>query len=690
MRRGIRKKGKIALAWVICATMVFASMSTPFAYASDTPAPIGTVSGFVQYEPTGDSDLTKTLPSTTDFIFFKQGNPNSGSQHSYLWTKEQVSNDDIAKIFEYVKANDPSVQSYGMGDFIYIYGYGDPVAPSPYSVVKTDDGLVVSWPSGKLSHLDYGEYDSEYHITVTKAVTMNGESTDTIKGTFYVSLFSDKALTQIIGTKPVTASTPATFTVTEQGTYYVAETNSAGVLTTAPGTLLGYNLVSIGNDHPDGIVVTAASENDVTITNNFEYNPKGSGPVDVTKELTGNRTTPLQDGEFSFTLVEKTDSSFATEKQGGYNETVTNLADGTIPFSDILYTEAGTYYYTISENIPADAVNGVKDGMTYDQDVINVTMTVADDGQGNLVGTPAYDGGQLFSNSFEKKGSISVTKDVVVLSDDESIKVTYDFYAALFVEQEGQMVRATDVKKLSVVGSQSTTVTFDNLDLDKTYHVFETDVDGNIIQTEDDGTVTTPVIDDWTQILYDNDEVALTPENAEGSATITNVFKTDDFFLYGSITVKKTVTVNDKPTASNRTFYVGLFSDKELTTLVSDVKALKMNGKAKTSVEFMTDKDGNPLLAGDTYYIAETDKNGVAISDPLDQLGCEVEIDKPSVVITEDGVTVNIINKFEYSEENFPLTGDNSNMNLWLFLAMIGVAGVLAPFAFRKRGKANN
>jgi len=690
MRTRARKRGKIALAWVICATLVFASMSTPFAYASDTPTPIGNPTGFGQYEPNGDSDMTTTLPATTDFIFFKQGDPNSSSQHSYLWTKELVSNDDIANIFEYVKKNDNSVKSYGLSDFTYIYGYGDPVAPSPYSVVKSDAGLVVSWPAGKLSHLDYGEYDKEYNITVTKAVTMNGASTDAIKGTFYVSLFSDAALTKLIETKPVTVDAPATFAVTEQGTYFVAETTLNGDLITAPGTLLGYNLVSIGNDHSNGVIVSAESTNDVTITNNFEYNPKGTGSVAVSKELTGNRMTKLQSGEFAFSILEKTDSTFATVKQGGYNETVKNLADGTIPFSDIPYSEAGIHYYTISENIPADAVNGVKDNMTYDKHVVNVTMTVADDGQGKLVGTPEYDGAQLFSNTYNGKGSISVTKDVIVLTNDKTIKVNYSFYTALFVDQEGQMVKASDVKELKVVASKSTTVKFDNLDLNKTYYVFETDVDGNIIQTEKDGTIVTPIIDDWTHIYYDNGEVALTPENADGSAKITNVFDTEDFFLYGSITVKKTVTVNDKPTASNRTFYVGLFSDKDLTTLVSDVKALKMNGKATTSVEFVTDKDGNPLLAGDTYYIAETDKNGVAISNPLDQLGCEVAIDKPSVVITEDGTTVNIVNKFEFSEENFPLTGDNSNMNLWLFLAMIGVAGVLAPFAFRKKEKADN
>ena len=57
--------------------------------------------------------------------------------------------------------------------------------------------------------------------------------------------------------------------------------------------------------------------------------------------------------------------------------------------------------------------------------------------------------------------------------------------------------------------------------------------------------------------------------------------------------------------------------------------------------------------------------------------------------MTGDGETlVKLVNK--YKDEEFPLTGDATNMNLWLFLAVLGVAGAIAPFALRKREEIND
>ena len=284
-------------------------------------------------------------------------------------------------------------------------------------------------------------------------------------------------------------------------------------------------------------------------------------------------------------------------------------------------------------------------------------------------------------------GTITVTKNVEVLTEDPTITVNYSFYAALFENQEGTMVRVSDVKELNVVDSTSATAVFDSLVVDKTYYVFETDSEGNIIQTNTDGTIVTPIIPDWTKILYENGVVTLSPNLMNGETVITNVFEPQDFPLVGSITVNKKVTVDGKPFASNRTFYVALFADKALTEMVSEVKPLKMNGNSSTTTEFVTDIDGNPLEAGTTYYIAETDKNGKPLTGTVDELGFEISIDKPVVVITEEGTAVNIINKFE--SEEFPLTGDNASVNLWLFLAMLGAAGAIAPFAFRRKERAD-
>jgi pilin isopeptide linkage protein len=498
----------------------------------------------------------------------------------------------------------------------------------------------------------------DFTITQTDSnwIATNGGYTETVKN------LAD-------GTVPFSA-----IDYTAAGTYYYVIQENAGSL---GGITYDTDTIkvtmTVTDDGKGKLTATPSYESGQTFTN--AYNTSGSGNVAITKELTGMELTADM---FSFTITQT-----GTESGTPYTETVKNLADGTVPFSAIDYTSAGTYTYEITEDAPSTAIPGI----TYDTNTIKVTMTVTDDGKGNLTATPSYDGGQAFTNSYEGPGKITVTKKVVVLTDDETIKVNYSFYAALFEQQEGQMVRVSDIQKLDIVDSNNAVATFDKLNLDKTYYVFETDSEGNIIQTEADGTIVTPIIPDWTQISYDNAVVTLTLSNMEGETTITNVFVPEDFPLLGSITVNKQVTVNGKLFASNRTFYVALFADKALTDMVSEVKTLKMNGNTSTMTEFLTDIDGNPLEVGTTYYIAETDKNGVPLTGTFEQLGFEIDIDHSSVVITEEGTTVNIINKFK--SEEFPLTGDNFNGNLWLFLAMIGAAGVLAPFAFRKKEDAN-
>ena len=104
--------------------------------------------------------------------------------------------------------------------------------------------------------------------------------------------------------------------------------------------------------------------------------------LQANKVLTG-RT--LQSGEFSFILKDENDQPI---------ETVRNDGTGAINFSEISYDQAGIYSYTISE------VKGNETGLTYDDHVIKVTVTVKDEG-GNLVATTAYEGSQTFTNSYQ-------------------------------------------------------------------------------------------------------------------------------------------------------------------------------------------------------------------------------------------------------------------------------------------------
>ena len=83
--------------------------------------------------------------------------------------------------------------------------------------------------------------------------------------------------------------------------------------------------------------------------------------------------------------------------------------DGNIKFKPIDFTltdEGSEFFYYISEVKPDG-----DDGITYDDSVKEVSVTVADDGHGHMVATPAYDNkGMTFTNS--KSGNLVITKEV--------------------------------------------------------------------------------------------------------------------------------------------------------------------------------------------------------------------------------------------------------------------------------------
>lgn len=88
--------------------------------------------------------------------------------------------------------------------------------------------------------------------------------------------------------------------------------------------------------------------------------------------------------------------TFVLTDEGGEQVTATNDANGMVVFPAIQYGEAGTYQYTIAE------VEGDESDVTYDESKYAVTVTVEDNGEGSLVATVAYEGGNapVFTNTY--------------------------------------------------------------------------------------------------------------------------------------------------------------------------------------------------------------------------------------------------------------------------------------------------
>lgn len=151
-----------------------------------------------------------------------------------------------------------------------------------------------------------------------------------------------------------------------------------------------------GSENANG---TIEADQDMTATFTNAYTPgQTSATISATKTMDGTIPT----GTYSFELKDSTGKVLQTVKNDG----------ASVAFAPIAYTSAGTYTYTIDE------VAGYNRRVSYDSHIETVTVTVTDDGHGNLSAAVAYDSdGASFANT-SKPGSLAIGKYVTVFGKD--------------------------------------------------------------------------------------------------------------------------------------------------------------------------------------------------------------------------------------------------------------------------------
>lgn len=181
------------------------------------------------------------------------------------------------------------------------------------------------------------------------------------------------------------ALSPITYDVPGTHSYEIREVNAGKTIDGVRYSGTTYHVNTTVSDTGDGALAVKhelVEEGPATFTNAYE-----TTPADVTitahKELLG---ATLTDGQFAFQLTGM-----------GSDLRATNDAQGNVAFPHLLLTEPGTYTYELRE------LNDGQEGVTYDERVYVVTVTVTDDGLGHLsaeVSMDAADGALAFTNTY--------------------------------------------------------------------------------------------------------------------------------------------------------------------------------------------------------------------------------------------------------------------------------------------------
>lgn len=281
----------------------------------------------------------------------------------------------------------------------------------------------------------------------------------------------------------------------------------------------------------------------------------------------------LQAGQYEFKCVE--------DKTGGQAGTVkTNDQQGNILFDTISYTKTGVYDYTLSE------VQGDKGGVTYDAMKHHVKVTIADNGEGQLLADVKYDNGTNipeFTNTYHAQPATDNPTAVKKMTSPKGNKYTLkgeDFAFTLQQQSAPANVSNADQTKRN---DQQGNIRFDQLSfpLVGTYVFTMSEQDTTVPGVTKDGTV----------------------------ATITYVVKDVDHT--GKLTVvSKTVTPTTGANGKNITF-TNHYSPKNVGYSISGVKNIVNTDTATSRVP----QDGEFKFQLNAVSAHDADGNAISMND---------------------------------------------------------------------------
>lgn len=426
--------------------------------------------------------------------------------------------------------------------------------------------------------------------------------------------------------------------------------------------------------------ISEAKQSEASFVNTYGTSAVTGVPTGfkLTKVFTGHEWT--SDYAFEFKLeAGANDAGVKTPMPDETTKTVSAPDQGskdtaTFDFGAITYTKVGTYNYTVSE------VTGDNDGITYSDNVAEITVNVTDNKDGTLSAKATLkEGTGVFTNTYSAKGttSIEVTKDLKGRNNDEWI----DGDAFTFT------LASTKDYGADVVMPQSTTLTIDKDTVD--HKASFGDITFN--KAGDYEFKVTEVNDSKANVTYSTEEytvsVHVEDENGNGSFTVTptirnkagekvesivfeNTYTPSSVVLTGENAIHGTKTLTGRNSKENETFNFTLTEDEKND---KSGYTIAENGNI-TSVGSLTDGQASGFNFGDitftkrgtyTFYVSEVLPEGANESNGYTLEGVTYDNHKETVTVTvtddymnntlvptvtydADGVT--FINKYDASD----------------------------------------
>lgn len=421
------------------------------------------------------------------------------------------------------------------------------------------------------------------------------------------------------------------------------------------------------------IAVTYDGAADLTVKNTYEA---GSTQLKLTGTKDMDKRDP-RDQEFSFTLKAVENAPMPSAAADG-KITVKNDAQGKITFPEITYDTIGIYRYTMEEVAGTDGANGV----TFDKSVYDVTVTVSDGGNGELIAVAKS----------VKRGETEAS-DVVFFNKYQAAPVEFFFsgtktlegrnladgeFTFLLKNATGEVLQSVTNKdgkitfaaeKLLTVGTYKFTIVEDT-SAEKAGITYDTTKYEFTVEVKDDG---------MGQLkAYIGQQ-----ETNKASVSFINTFTPED--IQTEIVVEKDLDNQSGKNMGLDGFKFQLTGEGETLTQITDA-----DGFAKFTFTFGPEDAGKTF----TYKLTEVDTqiSGMTYSDAAYEYKFTVAKDaatgKLSVTVTRDGKAVEgnakFVNVYVDTDEP-PKTGDDAYPMAMALGMMVSVVALVVLLLIGKK-----